>query len=70
METFWIILLAAPTLLIAVLAFLALIVTSIRRGDRRSLYDGPGGRADRITRRVLRVGVRNSSSDESGERHA
>jgi hypothetical protein len=37
MHTFYIILLAAPVLLIAALAFLALVVTGIRRAGRGSI---------------------------------
>jgi hypothetical protein len=64
MQTFWLILLAAPGLLIAVLAFLGLLVTGIRRAGCGSIRHASGGRVDSITRRVLGVGVRNPSSND------
>jgi hypothetical protein len=66
MQIFWLILLAAPFLLIVTLAFLALLVAGIRRGDRASLHSSSSSRVDSITRRVLGVRVRNTSSDDEG----
>jgi hypothetical protein len=66
MQTFWLILLAAPFLLIVMLAFLALLVAGIRRGDRASLHNSSRNCVDSITRRVLGVGVRNESNDDEG----
>jgi hypothetical protein len=66
MQTFYIILLAAPVLLIAALAFLALVVTGIRRAGRGSIRHASGGHVDSITRRVLGVGVRNPPCDDEG----
>ena len=64
MQTFYIIMVAAPFLLIAALVFLALVVTGIRRAGRGSIRHASGGRLDSITRRVLGVGVRNPSCDD------
>jgi hypothetical protein len=63
MNAFAVILLAAPILLIVVLVFLTLIVTGIRRADRRSLRNFSGKRLDSITRRLV-GGVRNASRDD------
>ena len=60
MNAFALVMLAAPFLLIVALVFLALIVTSIRRADRRSLRDASGDRLNAITHRLV-GGVRNAS---------
>jgi hypothetical protein len=62
-NVFAFILLAAPTLLIVILVFVALIVTGIRRADRRSLRNPSGKRLDAITRRLV-GGVRNAPHDD------
>jgi hypothetical protein len=60
MNAFALVMLAAPFLLIVALVFLALIVTSIRRADRRSLRDPSSDRLNAITHRLV-GGVRNAS---------
>ena len=59
MNAFALVMLAAPILLIAVLVLLAVIVTSIRRADRRSLRDPSSDRLNAITHRLV-GGVRNA----------
>jgi formate hydrogenlyase subunit 4 len=63
MNAFALILIASPILLIAVLIFLVLIVSGIRRADRASLRNRPGHRLDSITRHLV-GGVRNASRDD------
>jgi hypothetical protein len=62
---FYIILAAAPALLLVAVAFLALIVAGVRRGDRRDLASPPSSRMDGITRRVVGLGVRSKGEDEN-----
>jgi hypothetical protein len=65
MIAFYIILAASPLLLLGAVAFLALIVAGIRKGDRRNLASPPRGRIDAITRRVVGLGVRHQGEDDS-----
>ncbi len=64
MGAFFIILLAVPFLLIAVLTAAAIVATSIRRCDRASIRRASCCRMDLIARRLLGVGVRDTSSDD------
>jgi hypothetical protein len=63
MHSFTIVLLAAPTLLVGVLAFLGVLVIGIHRADRNSLSRSPGSRLDSITRRII-GGARNAAHDD------
>jgi hypothetical protein len=65
MIVFYIILAASPVLLLGAVAFLALIVAGICKGDRRGLASPPSSRIDSITRRVVGLGVRSKGEDES-----
>ena len=65
MIAFYIILAASPVLFLVAVAFLALIVAGIRKGDRRDLASPPNSRIDAITRRVVGVGVRRKGEDDS-----
>jgi hypothetical protein len=65
MIAFYIILAAFPVLLLAAVAFLALIAAGIRKGDRRDLASPPSSRIDAITRRVVGLGVRSTGEDDS-----
>jgi hypothetical protein len=65
MIAFYIILAASPVLLLVAVAFLALIVIGLRKGDRRDLASPPSSRIDAIARRVVGLGVRSKSKDES-----
>jgi hypothetical protein len=67
MTAFWLILAASPTLLLCAVAFLAVIVTGIRKGDRGDLRSPARNRIDSITRRVVGVGVRNNSDGEGSD---
>ena len=60
MNAFALVMLAAPIVLIVALVFLTLVVTSIRRADRRSLRDPSSDRLNAITHRLV-GGVRNAS---------
>jgi hypothetical protein len=62
---FYIILAAAPALVLVAVAFLVLIVAGVRRGDRRDLASPPSSRIDAITRRVVGLGVRSKGEDDS-----
>jgi hypothetical protein len=64
MEVLWVTLLIAPSLLIVVLAFLALLVVAIRRGDRASLRKSSTSRTEALARRALGVGVRNATDND------
>jgi hypothetical protein len=64
MIVFYIILAASPVLFLVAVAFLALIVAGIRKGDRRDLASPPSDRIDSITRRVV-GGVRRQGEDDS-----
>ncbi|MGH3223194.1 MAG: hypothetical protein ACRDPY_31655 [Streptosporangiaceae bacterium] len=65
MIAFYIILAASPVLLLGAVAFLALIVAGIRKGDRRDLASPASSRIDAITRRVVGLGVRRNGEDDS-----
>ena len=65
MIAFYVILAASPVLLLGAVAFLALIVAGIRKGDRRDLASPPSSRIDAITRRVVGLGVRSTGEDDS-----
>jgi hypothetical protein len=65
MIAFYIILAASPVLLLGAVAFLALIVIGVRKGDRCNLASPPSSRIDAITRRVVGLGVRSKGEDES-----
>ena len=65
MIVFYIILAASPLFFLVAVAFLALIVAGIRKGDRRDLASPPSSRIDAITRRVVGLGVRSEGEDES-----
>ena len=60
MNAFALVMLAAPILLIAALALLALIVVGIRRADHNSFRNQNSDRLNSITHRVV-GGVRNGS---------
>jgi hypothetical protein len=60
MIAFYIILAASPVLLLGVFAFLALIVTSVRKRDRGDLAAPDRNCIDAITRRMTGLGVRSS----------
>jgi hypothetical protein len=64
MIVFYVILAASPLLFLVAVAFLALIVAGIRKGDRRDLASPPSSRIDAITRRVV-GGVRRQGEDDS-----
>jgi hypothetical protein len=64
MNVFYIILAACPILLLGAVAFFALIVVGVRRGDRGYLSPTHRNRIDRITRRVV-GGVVRSDNDGS-----
>jgi hypothetical protein len=68
MNAFWIILAASPVLLLCAVAFLALIVIGIRRGDRGDLTKPAQNRIDSISRRIAGLGTRNRSDREEGDR--
>jgi hypothetical protein len=65
MIAFYIILAASPVLLLGAVAFLALIVAGIRKGDRHDLTSSPSSRIDAITRRVVGLGIRSKGEDDS-----
>jgi hypothetical protein len=65
MVGFYIILAAAPVLLLVAVAFLVLIVAGVRKGDHRDLASPPSNRIDAITRRVVGLGVRSKGEDQS-----
>ena len=65
MNAFWIILAACPVLLLGVVAFFALIVVGVRKGDRGDLASSPSNRIDAITRRVVGVGTRSNEDGDS-----
>jgi len=65
MIAFYIILAASPILLLGAVAFLALIMAGIHKGDRRDLASPPSSRIDAITRRVVGLGVRSKGEDDS-----
>jgi hypothetical protein len=65
MIAFYIILAASPVLLLGAVAFLALIVIGVGKGDRHNLASPPSSRIDAITRRLVGLGVRSKSKDES-----
>jgi hypothetical protein len=67
MNTFYIILVASPVLLLCAAAFIVLIVVGVRKGDRGDLASAPRNRIDAITRRVVGVGVRNDTSNKDGD---
>jgi hypothetical protein len=64
MTGFYIILAAAPALLLVAVAFRVLIVAGVRRGDRRDLVSPPSSRIDGIARRAVGLGVRSKGEDE------
>jgi hypothetical protein len=65
MIAFYIILAASPVLLLGAVAFLALIVAGIRKGDRGDLASPVRNRIDAITRRVVGLGVRRNGEGQS-----
>jgi len=65
MITLYVILAASPVLLLGAVAFLALIVAGIRKGDHRDLASPPSSRIDAIARRVVGLGVRSKGKDDS-----
>ena len=64
MDAFWIILAAAPVLLLGAVAFLVLIAVGIRKRDRADLASPARNRLDAITRRATGLGTR---SDDKGD---
>jgi hypothetical protein len=67
MTAFYIILAAAPVLLLTAVAFLVLIAIGIRKGDRRDLASPPQNRLDAMTRRMTGTAARNDTgNDEEG----
>jgi hypothetical protein len=64
MNAFWIILAASPVLLLGVVAFFVLIVVGVRKADRGDLASPPSNRIDAITRRVVGVGVRDTTGED------
>jgi len=69
MIAFYIILAASPVLILGAVAFLALIVTGVRKRDRGDLDAPDSNRIDAITRRMTGLGVRYpaESSEETDE---
>lgn len=65
MIAFYVILAASPVLLLGAVAFLALIVAAIRKGDRGDLHSPADSRLDAIARRVTGLGVRKSGEGDS-----
>jgi hypothetical protein len=58
MIAFYIILAAAPVLILGAVAFLVLVVAGIRKRDRRDLTAPGKNHIDAITRRMTGLGVR------------
>jgi hypothetical protein len=67
MTAFYLILAVSSALLLCAVAFLALIVAGIRKGDRGDLKSPSSNRIDAITRRVISVGVRNDAGNEGSD---
>jgi hypothetical protein len=65
MTVFYIIRVASSVLLPGAVAFLALIVIGVCKGDRRNLTSPPSSHIHGITRSVVGLGVRHMSEDES-----
>jgi hypothetical protein len=65
MIVFYVVLAASPVLLLAAVAFLALIVAGVRKRDRADLAAPDRNRIDVITRRMTGLGVRNSGKGAS-----
>jgi hypothetical protein len=61
MNAFYITLAVSPVLLLGAVAFLALVVVGIRRGDHHDLASPARNRIDAITRHVAGVGVRRNN---------
>jgi hypothetical protein len=66
MNAFYIILAAAPVLLLGAVAFLTFIVVGVRKGDRGDLASPPRSRIDAITRRVVGAGARRDNDGSEG----
>jgi hypothetical protein len=60
MNAFYIILAASPIVLLAMTAFLVMVIVGIRNGDRGDLTTPPRNPIDALARRVVGVGVRNN----------
>jgi hypothetical protein len=67
MIAFYIILAASPILLLGALAFIALIVWGIRRGERGLVTASSCNLADKITCRVIGAGFRATDERAEGE---
>jgi hypothetical protein len=65
MIAFYIILAASPVLLLGAVAFLVVIVVSIRKRDRGDLAAPDRNRIDAITRRMTGLSIRNGGKDDS-----
>jgi hypothetical protein len=61
-----IVLAGVGVLTIAAVVTFAVIVTGIRKGDRRHLVNAPRSESDAFARRIL-VGVRHPAQDMNGE---